>query len=210
MSSPALALVPPPERSLSLYELSGELQALLDTRDLVAEGSAEQAELDALVQQFEVALPRKVDGVCKMLSHLESQAALAKAEAGRLTKRQKHFEAQAAALEGYCVRVLDALPDPERKKDKKRLEGESNTLTLTSSERCIIEKPELVPIEYKTAALEMPAELWAQIIETLWPESLEHIQSQISVRLADVKKALKAGAEIAGADIEYPKGVRRS
>ena len=67
-----------------------------------------------------------------------------------------------------------------------------------------------MPIEYKTAAAKMPAELWQQIVETLWPETLAQITVDVSVRLADVKKALKAGVEIEGADIEYPKGVRRS
>ena len=210
----ALALVEPREAtaSLSLYELSEELVCLLDTRDMVEQGSADQADLDAQIQQFQDALPRKVDNVCRMLAHLESQAAAAKLAANlefdRLTKRQKHFESQAASLEGYCVRVLEALPAP--KKGPRKLEGQCNTLALSTSERCKVEDAALVPIEYKTAAAKMPAELWQQIVETLWPETLAQITVDVSVRLADVKKALKAGVEIEGADIEYPKGVRRS
>ena len=206
----ALALVEPREAtaSLSLYEMSEDLVCLLDTRDMVEAGTADAAELDAQIQRFQDALPRKVDSVCRMLAHLESQAAAAKLEAARLSQRQKQFESRAASLEGYCVRVLEALPAP--KKGPRKLEGEFNALALSTSERCKVEDPLLVPIEYKTAAAKMPAELWQQIVETLWPETLAQITVDVSVRLADVKKALKAGVEIEGADIEYPKGVRRS
>ena len=210
MSTPALTLVPSP--SLSLYDLSAELQCLLDTREMVEEGSADQAELDRQIAHFQDHLPRKVDAVCHMLDYVEAQAAQAKAEANRqferLAKRQKHFESQAAALESYCVRVLENLEQPKR--GPRKLEGEYNTLSLSTSERCEIAEPESIPAQYKTATVKMPAALWSQLVDTLFPETLEQIAVDISVRLADVKKALKGGVEIEGADIKYPKAVKRS
>jgi len=144
-----------------------------------------------------------------MLSHLEAQAELAAKEIKRLQARKKRMENGFAHLEAYCITVLEALPEPKR--GPKKLEGNTNTLALSPSDRCVITDEPAIPTEYKTVAIEMPATAWEKIVETCGTGIVHQLTKQdLKVRLADVKKALKAGLDVAGADLQFCGNLRRS
>ena len=195
----ATSLVPAP--GMSLYALSEELMCLLDTAPMVEGGTIEREDLDRAIARFQEALPRKVDDVGRMFAHLEHLISFAKQEIDRIQARKKAFEAAIERLESYCVAVLEKLPEP--KKGARKLEGEHFTLSIRPSEAAIITNEEAVPAEYKTTVLELPANIWQMMIER-YPQMAEIVEKKsIRIRLCDVKKALKSGASIAGADLEF-------
>jgi len=195
----ALAVVPPP--SLTLYALSEELAAHLDSIELTEPGSTERVECEAAIQAYLAQLPARVESVAWMLAHLESQAQMAAREIQRLTARKQAFERAIGTLEAYCVRILERLPAP--KKGPRKLEGETSTLALRSSDAVVLRDEAKVPAEYKTACVEMPAPVWEDLVR-LDPDVTGKLTGQdLKVRLADVKRAIKAGDSVAGADLEY-------
>lgn len=204
----ALALVQPAAVApLSLYSLSEELIAYLDTIEMTEEGTPERQECESAIARYMEQLPAKVDGVNWMLVHLEGQVQTAADEIKRLQARKQSFERATERLERYCVRVMELLPEPT--KGKRKLEGSTVTFTLRPSEGAIITDEMKVPSDFKTAVVEMPARAW-ELVVALHPQILDQLTKQdLKVRLADVKKALQAGGEVPGADIEYRKNLVR-
>lgn len=192
--------------ALTLYNLADTLPALLDTLDMVEEGTPERQELETQIQVYMQALPAKVDDTCRMLAHFEAQQDMAAKEIKRLQERKKAFERAQERLEGYVVRVLEFLPPP--KKGQPKLEGATNTLTLRPSDAVkIIDEPS-VPAEFKTACIELPLTEWAFVIEALDETTRSHVltrleKQDVKVRASDIKRSLKAGHEVPGADLEF-------
>jgi hypothetical protein len=199
MGMSAVALTDP--RAHTLYSLSEELVAYLETVEMTEEGTPERQGCEAAIATYMEQLPAKVDGVSWMLVHLEGQVSSAAAEVKRLQARKQTFERAVARLEAYCVRVIEKLPKP--KKGQPKLEGEVNTLSIRPSEGAIVTDESMVPPDYKTACVEMPARDWGLIVN-LHPQVLGKITKQdLKVRLAEVKKALQAGETVPGADLEF-------
>lgn len=205
----AIAIAPDiTPNTMSLAVLASELECLLDTAEMVEEGTADRAELDAMIAEFQEALPAKADRVNYALAFLESQAVLAAAEIKRLQARKARYERDAERLGQYCCRVIEELPEPKR--GKRKIEGHTVTLSVTPSDEVIFTDEIAVPISYKTAVLEMPAPAWESIVAA-FPDAPTLLSKQdLKVRKADVKKALKAGEDVPGADIKFNVNLRRS
>jgi uncharacterized protein YheU (UPF0270 family) len=60
-----------------------------------------------------------------------------------------------------------------------------------------------VPADYKTAGVEMPAPVWESIVRRDGTVIGTLTMQNLKLRLADVKKAIKAGESVAGADLEF-------
>ena len=149
-----------------------------------------------------------MDRVGYALAFLESQAQLAAAEIKRLQARKGRYERDTERLERYCCRVIEQLPEPKR--GARKLEGRTTTLSIRPSDEVIITSEEQVPGAYKTVCVEMPAPAWEQIART-FPFAVNSLTKQdLKVRKADVKKALKAGEDVPGADIQFNNNLRRS
>ncbi|MGC1586998.1 MAG: siphovirus Gp157 family protein [Rhodomicrobium sp.] len=194
--------------SLTLAAMTEELACLLDTAEMVDEGSADRAELDSLIAQFQAALPDKVDRVHYALAFLESQEQLATVEIKRLQARRDRIGRDVERLEQYCCRVIEKLPEPKR--GPRKLEGRTVTLAIRPSDEVIITDEVSIPVAYKTAVIELPASAWEHIV-TLCPEAPTLLGKQdLKVRKADVKKALKSGEDVPGADLKFNNNLRRS
>lgn len=196
----SVALHAPPALEMTLFEIDQELREYLDTIDCTEEGTPERAECESAIAQFMEALPNKVDRVSATYRWLESLAAAAKTEKEFYARRHSALQRAVDRLERYVVRVLEQQPQPKR--GVKKLQGEKHTLALGSSEAVKIMDETQVPSEYKTATAEMDADVWLRIAdECPW---LAEIAPKVGIwaRPIDVKKALKAGEQIAGADLE--------
>ena len=162
-------------KSLTLYEITDTLPALLDSLDMTPPGSPERAECEAEIQRYFEALPSKVDGVARMIKHFEQQESFARKEIARLQARKKRFSAAAERLRNYVVLALENLPKPQ--KGQQKLEGNSATLALRSSrDRAVIADKELIPSEYRTI-----------------------IPATTEVDMDAVEDALKRGVDVPGA-----------
>lgn len=194
----AVAIASP--SSMSLFRIDEDLRAYLDTIESTEPGSPEHAECELKIQAFMAALPTKVDGVAATLRWMRSQASAAKDEKDWYAKRQKRFERMADGLEDYIIFVLQKQEQP--KKGPKKLEGNTHTLSLGSTEVVKLLAEEEVPARFKTASVQMPAETWERVVrECPWVLSDLGTRQDLSVRLVDVKKALKGGEEVPGADL---------
>ena len=77
---------------ITLYALSEDLTAHLESIDLTEPGTPERAECEMAIQVYMGQLPAKVDSVAWMLAHLEDQAQMAAQEIQRLQGRKQAFE----------------------------------------------------------------------------------------------------------------------
>jgi len=162
---------------LTLYSVVDTLPALMDSYDLTEEGSPERAECEAEIRRYMEALPRKVDGVSRMLAHLESQAELAAKEIARLQRRKARFERAQERLEGYVMDVLRTLPEPKR--GSRRLEGDTSTLSLA---KC-------------------PPSLNITDMDAIPADFVIVVPASTTVDKAAVKQALVDGREVPGAGL---------
>ncbi len=156
----------------TLYEIEYELTFLLDTLEgLLPEEEDTRLELEEAITRAIRAEIQKVDGISRMLAHFESQAQLAAEESKRLQARRKAFERSGERLEGYVRRAMDLA-------GVKKLEGQTTTLSLRIAPASVlITNFDAIPAEYK---------------ET---------RTEVVINKDAVKKALKSGAEVPGADL---------
>ncbi len=156
----------------TLYEIEYELTFLLDTLEgLLPEEEDTRLELEEAITRAIRAEIQKVDGISRMLAHFESQAQLAADESKRLQARRKSFERSGERLEGYVRRAMDLA-------GVKKLEGQTTTLSLRIAPASVlITNFDAIPAEYK---------------ET---------RTEVVINKDAVKKALKSGAEVPGADL---------
>jgi len=187
--------------AMTLYALSEDLTAHLESIDLTEPGTPERAECEMAIQVYIEQLPAKVDSVAWMLAHLEDQVQMAAQEIQRLQGRKQAFERAQERLEEYCIHVLEQLPEPKR--GAKKLEGRTSTLALRLSDAVVITDEVAVPAEYKTACVEMPALVWEGLVRRDESVIGKLTKQNLKVRLVDVKKAIKGGEVVAGADLEY-------
>jgi len=187
--------------AITLYSLSEDLMAHLESIDLTEPETPERAECEMAIQAYMEQLPDKVDSVAWMLAHLEDQAQMAAHEIHRLQARKESFDRARERLEAYCIQVLEQLPEPRR--GARKLEGSTCTLALRLSDAVMITDEAVVPAEYKTACVEMPAPDWERLI--LRDETIvgKVNKQNLKVRVVDVKKAIKGGESVPGADLEY-------
>jgi hypothetical protein len=156
----------------TLYEIEYELVYLLDTLEgLLPEEEETRLELEEAITRAVWAEFQKVDGISHMLAHFESQAQLAAEESKRLQARRKVFERSGERLEGYVRRAMELA-------GVKKLEGQTTTLSLrVAPASVLITSFDAVPAEYK------------------------EIRTEVVINKDAVKKALKGGAEVPGADL---------
>ncbi len=156
----------------TLYEIEYELTFLLDTLEgLLPEEEDTRLELEEAITRAVWTEIQKVDGISHMLAHFESQAQLAADESKRLQARRKYFERLGERLEGYVHRAMDLA-------GVKKLEGQTTTLSLRIAPASVlITNFDAIPAEYK------------------------EIRTEVVINKDAVKKALKSGAEVPGADL---------
>jgi hypothetical protein len=134
--------------SLTLYDISDTLVALLDSYDM-CETDEQRMQCEAEIRQTVELQIRKVDDFCRFLAHLESQADLAAKEIERLKARKSRFENLEERLEQYAIWTLQSL-------GLRKLDGNTSKLTLRTNQPGVeIDDGELVPPQFKTIKQEI-------------------------------------------------------
>jgi hypothetical protein len=202
----ALTVVPFPTALLpaarSLYDIEVHLAALVDTEELVpAELELEYAiELQATL----LATAEKRDRVGQFMAHLESQAALAKAERKRLDEREALYARAFAQMEAYVSRVIESL-GLDSKGKRKKLEGTTITFSLHGCDkRAEITDEVAVPTKYKRVTITLPAETWELVCDSLDLDLREQVLAEVKSAKVDVSTSmvkidLKAEIAVPGA-----------
>lgn len=182
-----------------LWHIEDELLALLDS---VATCDAEllpelQAQIDAYMGQ-EVA---KVDQIAHVLSALEYEQKAASDEIARLQERKRAAKAAQDRLEQYVCRCITA-------RGVKALKGATNTLAVRASDAVVISGA--VPIQFCRAVVTMRGESWINVPCGI-RQAIEDEGGAVDLApdKAAIKKALKAGEDVSGADLEFRNNLQR-
>jgi hypothetical protein len=198
------AALPPVPDPLTLYVIEEQLAAMADTVDVVPVDQER-----AFLEEFRAALGAAVDKrdrVGQSLSHLEQQAAFAKAEIARLQERKASFERAIEKMEGYVIYVIESF-GPDAKGKYPKLEGKTVTFSIKDCPASVeIKNEAAVPSDYKAITITMPALKWEALLDSLDLEqraaTLDSAgKPKTSVSKTAIKKAIGDGVQVPGADL---------
>jgi hypothetical protein len=191
--------------TVSLYSLEETLMAYAETMEMV-EPEQEQAFLADFTAALKAAVEKR-DSVARFLAHLESQQELGHLEIDRIRDRVQSLKKVQERIESYVRRSIEALGF-DRDGDFKKLAGNTVTFSLRACPPSVeILDGDLVPDEYKTLVLKMPAKLWEQIADLVEEAELAELVRH-GVELKEVlfdrlriKQELDADRDVPGAEL---------
>ncbi len=189
----------------TLARILDNLVAYQDTLEMVST-DLERDDIKTMIGDLQSELITKVDRYAAVMRRLEAEAEWEKAESDRHGKRRKRYEAAYAFLERYAIDAMHAA-------STSKLEGRGATLKLRQGPGALVVTSECdVPMEYKAVTVTMPAFLWNEIREVVEQSKLKppiDALSQVSVSVCKdkAKRAIKAGAEVPGADVTFEDGL---
>ncbi len=170
-----------------------------------------EAELQQRIGEYLSKETAKVDQVAHVLSALEYEQRCAADEITRLQERKKAAAKAQERLEQYVCRVIKA-------RGVKALKGKTNSLSVRPSDAVLITDERLVPLMLQTVTVKINRQFWVSLLCGLpdpWVERLLDWQNtgiiaqESDPQKASIKKALKAGEEIPGADLEFHDNLQR-
>jgi hypothetical protein len=184
-------------KSLTLYQIESDLAAMLDTEALVPEEylAAFQAELAAKTEQ---GMAKRANCI-RAIRHIEHQIELASSEEKRLAEWRRSLSAGLDRFKDYIVRCIELT-------GSKKVEADNGSLSIQSNPESVeITDLELVPDEFKTVTVKMPAALWREIVTEYRPADLTGLDATFNPNKSAIKDAIKSGREIPGCDLRWGK-----
>ncbi len=204
----------------TLFTLTDDLSAYFESREMIAAQLAEPlepvdadplkaqlAEIDAHLARLGAELATKTDNIAGVLRRMATEQDWLKAEQERIHARRKTFERAEKWLRDYVVSVMQS-------RDLTQLKTPANTLFLRQSDAVIVTDGEAVPDAYKNATAKMPLSVWHAILGVVASfapapirASVEAVRATEEISAAAIKKAIKSGVTVDGADIEFHTGL---
>lgn len=133
-----------------------------------------QPELQARIAEYLSREALKIDQAANVLAALDYEQKAAGDEMARLAERKRAAKASQDRLEKYLCRIIAA-------RAGKKLIGNTNTLSVRPSDAVVVVDEAAIPGEYI-------------VEEVIVTKRVDKVR---------IKKALKAGEEVPGADLEY-------
>jgi hypothetical protein len=184
----AEAPTPPPSRSLTLWDIETNLQALADSVESV-EPEQEQQFLEDFRQAL-IQAKEKRDRVGRFLAYCEAMGDMASKEITRLQKRKDFYLRTVERLEGYVEKILRDLGQDEKGKWRK-LEGDTSSFGLRNlPPSTIITDEAAVPTACKTVTVTLPAPLWEQVVDSLDMDLANQVLDAVKKPNSTVSKML--------------------
>lgn len=159
----------------SLYELEQDLQAMLDTEDLVSEDQRKQFESE-LAESLKASVSKR-DRCYQFLAHCANQKDNCDKEIERLSKRRESFERAEKRMKMSIQRTIESL-GPDAKGKPKKLEGNLATFSLRQA-------PGHIEV----------------IDESKVPADLKVESVLVSIDKREAKRRIEAGEDIPGLDL---------
>lgn len=188
-----------PTAPLGLYEVDGDLAALVDT-----EASVPEEQRAAFVQSFQMAIRTSPDKVAQALAFFESQIELAKSEIRRIRQRQADMEFFHESLSMHAISAIKAL-GPDRKGKYSKIEGQACTLGIRANPESIeITDAAAIPDSCKAIAPKLPLDTWNAVLDSVDLELAQKLdelagRAPIEVSKSAVKTLMSGAAVIPGA-----------
>jgi hypothetical protein len=146
-----------PLADLSLYNIEREMLELIDAREQAeAEGELPEtlAVIDRQIRAYFTAEVRKVDGIARYINHCKVQAAVAKAEAERLSTWARRWENRLERVKAATVYALAAV-------GLKKVESAENRLRLQKNPASVeVYDVAALPDKYQSITIKMPVAAW--------------------------------------------------
>ena len=197
----------------TLFALTDDISSYFESREIVAAQLAEPtedsdragltaqlAEIDDRLANLAAELATKTDNIAGVLRRMSTEQDALKAEQERIHARRKTFERAEGWLRKYVVSVM-------QQRGLKQLKTESNTLFIRQSDAVVVEDPQVLPEAYKNVTVKMPAWLWRYLVEHADPagnnSDVQAVRVVEDISLSAIKKAIKSGVTVDGADIEF-------
>jgi len=200
----ALAVMTDNSAAQPLYAIEEHLAALIETAEMVSAVQEQQFRED-----FQIALSNAVekrDRVGQFMAHLQQQIVFAASEMERLRVRKATYQRALERLQDYVASTIRSLGRDAKGKYLK-LEGRTVTFSLALCPPSVdVVDETVVPANYKTLTLTVPANDWEQILLCLDAGQRETIFQKvqcrdISIDKRAVKAAIQAGNSVPGADL---------
>jgi len=187
------------EKSLSLYHIEEELKAYLDSEALVPEDQLAAFQAEFIAKS--AAAVRKRGDCIRAISHIEAQIAGARAEENRIAEWRKSLESGLERFKAYLIRCIEL-------SGQKKVEADNGSLSIQSNPESVeITDLELVPDEFKTVTVKMPAALYRELLqETAERDAAVYshiLDVTFTASKTQIKEALKQGREVPGCDLRF-------
>lgn len=201
----------------TFFSLSDDLGAYAESLDMLDAQLAESLEPDeradlerqrgevhAAMEVIGRELANKTDAVAAVLRRMGTERGVIKEERDRLKRKDLAMERGEKWLRQYVVSTMQA-------NGKTQIKTAMNTLFLRTTEAVDITDAEKVPEQYFNAEVKLPLWLWRAIMAKISADYVEapELAAQASLArvkaepsLTAIKKAIKAGHDVAGADLK--------
>lgn len=158
----------------------------------------------AKIEAIGAALDDKTDAIAAVLRRIRADKEITKSEEARQHRRGKTLDAADEWLCQYTLRVI-------KEKGIPRLKTALNTLYPLRSEATVITDAAKVPLQWKDVEIKLPKWAWEYMRDQLLldahgvpiREVIQGLQPVESIPLTPIKKAIKAGGEVPGADLKF-------
>ena len=119
-----------------------------------------------------------------------------------------------ARMEGYVIHTIENVIGPDAKGKYPKLAGHSLVLSVARNPDSVdIQDEALIPEEYKCVTVKLPAEIWSELLQAFSDDDGNRVaevskvlqaadeKADVSIDKAGIKKAIKAGETVDGADL---------
>ena len=204
------------KQDATLYALTDDISAFWESREMVAAQLsagvpdeekpalvAQLAEIDDRLESLGAELATKTDNIAGVLRRMSVEQEQLESEQERIRQRRKTMERAEEWLRKYVLSVM-------QQRGIKQLKTPANTLFIRQSDAVIVTEPELVPSAYVNVTVKMPKWLWihlAGLAESSADkgliEDINSVRAGEDISLSAIKKAIKSGVTVEGADLEF-------
>ena len=203
-------------QSSTLFQITDDLQCYYETLESIEAALSipppddEREELEhnrsvmlANIERIGADLVTKTDNIAGVLRRIEAESVFLKAERARLSARQKAFERADEWLRRYVLSVM-------QQRGITQIKSPSNTLFIRASDGVKITNQEELPDVYQTAEVKVPLAVWKALLGLAagvgsmgMTEALAAVRVKAEPSLSAIKKAIKGGETVTGADLEF-------
>lgn len=193
--------------ALSLYQIEDDLAALINSEEMVPEGTDERLQiLDEIAQKTAQAVAKR-NNVIRFLRHIGHQIDNIDTEIERLRALRGSYTSGRERVEKYVASVIEQCVE-QPKHGPKKLEGTIGVLSLRRNpERTVITDMEKLPDRFKEITVTLPLQHWNWLIDGAADDDpyirTAELEAKHSAPLTPIKVAIKSGQEVPGADIVF-------
>jgi hypothetical protein len=197
--------------ALTLYRIEDDLQALVNSEELVT-ADQEREFRNQLAEQLRTAVDKR-QRVGEFLRYCELQQENCDKEIARVQALKATYATAQERMERYVIHTIKTVIGPDAKGKYPKLAGRTLMLSVARNPDSVdIQDEALIPEEYKSITVKLPAEIWSELLEAFSGDDDRAIEvskilqsasekASISIDKAAIKKAIKVGETVDGADL---------